>query len=122
VPPGGRAALPRAHRVLAARDFRTALASSCRAGDRLMSVVAAPNGLPRARLGIAVSRRVARRAVDRNRIKRQVREAFRNRPLPLDGLDLIVLARGGALEASAAEIRASLEQQWQRIGKRCARS
>lgn len=120
MPPGGGAGLPRAHRVLAARDFRAALSSPCRAGDRLMAVVARDNGLGHARLGIAVSRRVARRAVDRNRIKRHVREAFRQRTLELPGLDLIVLARGDAAGASAQDIRRSLARQWQRIGKRCA--
>ena len=48
----------------------------------LLSVfVQATQWLQRPRIGIIVSRKVAPRAVDRNRIKRLVREAFRQRPV-----------------------------------------
>jgi ribonuclease P protein component len=44
----------------------------------------------RARLGMLVSRRHARRAVERNRIKRCIREAFRLEQEKLGALDLLV--------------------------------
>jgi ribonuclease P protein component len=43
-----------------------------------------------ARLGMLVSRRHARRAVERNRIKRCIREAFRLEQENLGALDLLV--------------------------------
>jgi ribonuclease P protein component len=47
-----------------------------------------PAGPPR--LGILISRKHAPRAVDRNRIKRSIREAFRHEQAQLGSIDLLV--------------------------------
>ncbi|MBV1775594.1 ribonuclease P protein component [Burkholderiaceae bacterium DAT-1] len=52
-----------------------------------------PNGLDRARLGVVAAKRVDKRAVGRNRVKRLVREQFRLHAPQLCGLDLIVRAK-----------------------------
>lgn len=62
-----------------------------------------------ARLGLAISRKHARRAVARNRLKRMAREAFRIRRQTLPLVDIIVLSRAGASGADRAELRAELE-------------
>ncbi len=62
-----------------------------------------------ARLGLAISRKHARRAVARNRLKRMAREAFRIRRHSLPLVDIIVLSRAGASGADRAELRAELE-------------
>lgn len=69
-----------------------------------------PPGLPAkgARLGITVTRRVGK-AVTRNRLKRQIRECFRRRRALLDaGLDVVVIARGGAAGLLTPEVEAEL--------------
>jgi ribonuclease P protein component len=75
---------------------------------------ARPNGLSQARIGIIVSRRIARRAVDRNRAKRLVREAFRKVRHRLGGIDLVVELRRcparGASAAAGAEIARLLDE------------
>ena len=72
---------------------------------------------------MAVSRKVAARAVARNRIKRVIRESFRNTVLPAQAdinqgnlaCDVVVLARSPASQATNAQLAASLEAHWQRI-------
>jgi ribonuclease P protein component len=49
-----------------------------------------PDGLNDARLGVVVGKKLLRRAVDRNRVKRIVREQFRRERPNLPACDLIV--------------------------------
>ena len=64
----------------------------------------------------AVSRKVDRRAVVRNRIKRGLREAFRQQRQQLAALDLVVVARPEAASASAAQLRQAFIELLQRAG------
>lgn len=119
----GRAAGERfrpAHRLLEGRDFQRVLRSGRRRAQGELVVVLAPPGPRRlargadrssaaeptgSRLGITVGRKVAPRAVDRNRFKRRVRDWFRRyrRELVRD-VDLVVIARTGAAQLSGREI------------------
>jgi ribonuclease P protein component len=56
-------------------------------------VQASPNGQVIARLGVVVGKRVAALAVDRNYLKRLVRETFRHHQRELAGFDLLVRPR-----------------------------
>lgn len=73
-----------------------------------------PNEGPHARIGIIASKRVAPRAVDRNRAKRLVREAFRKLRHRLGGVDVVVQLRRcparGLDAAAGAEITRLLEE------------
>ena len=88
----------------------------------MFSVIARPNGLGHARLGLAVGVRAAGNAVRRNRVKRIVRESFRANQQELPSVDLVVNARPGAGSASSAALRASVLALWDRVRQRCARS
>ena len=66
-----------------------------------------------ARLGLAISRKAAASAVQRNRIKRTIREAFRQQSLP--PVDLVFTARPRADRASAEELRHDVAGIWQRL-------
>lgn len=72
-----------------------------------------------ARLGMAVSRKTSKRATVRNRIKRTIRESFRQHRSRLPIVDLLVIARGAAAEADNAQLRQELELHWQRLQQIC---
>ena len=59
-----------------------------------ITLQAASNNKLGARLGISVAKRFVKRAVERNRLKRLVREAFRTNGIKLQALDLFVGLRG----------------------------
>lgn len=94
----------------------------CGSRDKFFAVFACPNNEQEPRLGLVVSRRVSPRAVDRNRIKRQIREDFRQSVAALENLDYVVVARGAALKQTGAALRASLQLHWKRLNKQCGNS
>jgi ribonuclease P protein component len=68
-----------------------------------------------ARLGLAVSRKVSKRAVQRNRIKRIVRESFREQREGLPPVDVLVIARSSAVAADRPALHADLRDAWQKL-------
>ena len=68
-----------------------------------------------ARLGLAIAKKRARRAVERNRIKRVARESFRHRRAVLDGMHVVVMNRDAAATATRAELRAALDTLWDKV-------
>lgn len=85
-------------------------------------VSAKMNGLGHPRLGLAVGVRAAGGAVARNRVKRRIREYFRQHQLELPMVDLVVNARSAAAKATHAQTSESLDAHWRRVSERCARS
>jgi ribonuclease P protein component len=73
------------------------------------------NNLNRNRLGLVISKKNIRLAVQRNRIKRIAREFFRTNPTESQGLDVIFLARKGADQLDNAALSSILRQQWQKL-------
>jgi len=112
---------PRQHRLRSKVEYDRVFERNSRSSDAFFSVLARPNETGHARLGLAVSKKAAPDAVDRNRLKRLLREHFRN-CTALPALDFVVSARSPAVKASAAELRASIALHWQKVIERCARS
>jgi ribonuclease P protein component len=91
------------------------------ATDRVLVIHGCLNGLTRSRLGVSVSKRVGG-AVERNRWKRRIREAFRRQKheLPI-GLDFVVRPRKGA-ELDTAAIFGSVRRLLPRLAQSLRRS
>jgi len=115
------ARFPRRARLLNAQQYRRAFAQGRRLGGPHFMAIAVANDLGFARLGLAISRKAARRAVDRNRLKRLIRESFRHHQEHLSGLDVVVLARPDAKTLDSASIAMNLDQLWQRVSTACER-
>lgn len=107
-------------RLVKPYQFRQVFEKNNRTADRYWTLLFRDNDLEVARLGMAVAKKRAKRAVDRNRLKRIIRESFRCQQI-LFGVDIVVLPRDASVKASNADLCKSLEDQWTRIARKCAK-
>lgn len=56
--------------------------------------------------------KILKRAVDRNLVKRLIRESFRHRQHDLAGLDLVVMCARGIDLSNKHQLRDSLDRHW----------
>ncbi len=108
---------PRRNRLTEAADFDRVFKSARRSRDGHFTVLYHTNDLGYPRLGLAIAKKRVRRAVDRNRLKRIVRESFRLAKKQLTGVDIVIMAGGRAVAARNAEIFASLEEHWRAVAR-----
>ncbi|MEW6132682.1 MAG: ribonuclease P protein component [Pseudomonadota bacterium] len=80
----------RRQRLLKAAEYEAVFEHRCAVRTTYFQVLAKPNELGQARLGMIVSKRLFPHAVDRNRERRRIRETFRQMAANLPALDLVV--------------------------------
>jgi ribonuclease P protein component len=103
-------------------DFDAAYARGRRTASDFFVVVARANTADGPRLGLAVATKAVGNSVQRNRIRRLIRESFRLRQRELPAWDLVVSARKRARGVASAELRASLDALWDKVKQQCASS
>lgn len=91
----------------------------CKSVDNVFTILARRNGLPNARLGLAIAAKHLKHAVSRNRIKRQIRESFRLNQSQLEGLDIVVISRVDTGKNDNKNLRNALDKHWAKITERC---
>jgi len=89
--------------------------SAQKVASRGILVVWQANSLAHARLGVTVSKKIGC-AVTRNRVKRFVRETFRNNRLLLPAVDLNVIARSEAATMDFHGLQQELLKAFRHIG------
>lgn len=113
VPVRSPAAFPRRQRLTQSTEFGRVFARPTRSTDRYFTVLARPSTCDNPRLGLAISKRVDKRAAARNRLKRLSREVFRRQELP--AWDFVVMAKRDAPAAENETLIDSLQRHFERI-------
>lgn len=88
-----------------------------RSKDAFFTVLYRKNGSKQARLGLAITKKNCRKSVSRNRLKRLVRESFRQNKKRLAGLDIVVLNQAATHMADNKALFDALNTHWARCAK-----
>ena len=113
----GSYSFPKSVRLNSAESFSAVFHQATKLTYREFSVYVASNKTNTPRLGLAVSKKNAKKAVTRNLIKRIVRESFRINQNKLASLDIIFVARYAAGQSSRQQLHAALQAVWNRLEK-----
>jgi ribonuclease P protein component len=114
--PSSGTAFNRTHKLRKAIEFKRVFKKPVVSSDQFFKILARLNQEDNSRLGMAVSRQVDKRAVGRNRIKRVVRESFRQRySADKVCLDIVVLPRRETATICNKRLFRSLQGHWSRL-------
>ena len=114
--------LPRLARIRRPAEFKQAFARGFRVTRPPLAAVCRLNELGLPRLGLALARKAVPTAVGRNRIKRLLREEFRQVRHTLPAVDVVFYALPGLAKAPPEQLRSATAEIWSRVIVRCAHS
>lgn len=109
----------RSSRLLKAGEYRQVFNSNVRVGDDCFTLLIGKTESHRPRLGFAIAKKQIKRAVDRNRIKRLIRNSFRLQQKDLPNHDLVVMVRSKILNLDHQQIHNRLLKHWRTVAKKC---
>lgn len=110
------ASFTRELRLLSSSEFKTVFEQTAyKASSRQILLLASKNDVEHARLGFVLAKKQIKLAVDRNRVKRIIRESFRHSYPTLEGIDVVVLARPGLDKLDNKDIRKLIDGLWHRL-------
>ena len=110
---------PRQRRLVKAIQYRHVFSKARRYKSHAFTILirkqADNDSVETARLGLAIAKRQVKRAIDRNRVKRLVRESFRQSVDHLPPVDIVVMCRFVVTTMDNQEIFTQLNRLWMSI-------
>lgn len=104
------------NRLKRPEEFKCVFSSKHRSSDKSFLFLARNNDINLARLGLAIPKKHIHRSVDRNRLKRIIRESFRLRQKQLAGKDIVVVVKN-RLDVSRVKVDSMLVKHWDKFIK-----
>lgn len=80
-----------------------------------LTVLTADNAVGHPRLGLAIAKKHIKLASGRNRLKRIIRESFRQRQALFEDIDIVVLSRSEVAKLSSEQIWTALDKHWNTV-------
>ena len=110
--PVGNKGFSKSYRLITASDYRQVFVKPKKASTPELNFLYVKNNQSTSRLGLAIAKKQLPLAVDRNRVKRLIRESFRKHRLQLNSLDIVVMARKSLLNMDNTQVRQQLDKLW----------
>lgn len=108
----------RESRLLTPSQFQSVFSNPSRFGSSHFTILITQSNDDKARLGLAIAKKRVKLAVQRNRIKRLVRESFRLNQHQLPHIEMVVMVKSGIDELDNQQINKQLEKIWRKIIQR----
>ncbi|MNN00060.1 Ribonuclease P protein component [compost metagenome] len=103
-------------RLLTARHFTAVFDSpTTKVPGKHVLLLARENALDHPRLGLVIGKKNVKLAVERNRLKRIIRESFRHHQEALAGMDIVIIARRGLGDMENPELHQQFGKLWKRL-------
>ncbi len=109
------ATFSRAMKMNKPRDFTRVFRQSKRSTGGGLTVLTVKNSAGHPRLGLAIAKKHIKLASGRNRLKRIIRESFRQHQADFEEIDIVVLSRPEVIKQSSKQIWMALEQHWETV-------
>jgi ribonuclease P protein component len=114
---------PRDLRLLTGSDFKRVFDKAIyKVSDPNLLILSRPNETGHARIGFVISKKNVRLAVNRNRVKRIIRESFRLNQHNLPSCDIVILARKGVDKLEREDIHSLISKCWVRLNKKATKA
>ena len=109
----------RKSRLLTAADYKAVFGKAeIKVSCPQLLILATKSGYETPRLGLVIAKKHVRQAVQRNRLKRLIRESFRKHQQLLIEVDIVILARPGADTLENNVFTTLIEKLWQDLIRR----
>jgi ribonuclease P protein component len=105
-------------RLLKPRQFKAVFDSpSGKVPGKHVLILARDNEIESPRLGLVIGKKSVKLSVERNRLKRLIRDSFRLHQDDLGGQDIVVVARKGIGDLDNPELHRQFGKLWRRLAR-----